>query len=115
MLFVIHMIITIFFVLLGVVFAFGKGAGLIAGYNTASAEEKAKYNEKKLCKAMSKQMFALAASWLVVASSEIFKTMILFWVGIMLFFVAIVAGTVYMNTGNRCKNDIRHACLFADK
>lgn len=27
----------------------GKSANLIAGYNTASEEEKAKYDEKKLC------------------------------------------------------------------
>ena len=41
---------------LGVIFAVtavlsfcGKSANLIAGYNTASEEEKAKYDEKKLC------------------------------------------------------------------
>lgn len=28
---------------------FGKGSWLIAGYNTASKEEKEKYDEKKLC------------------------------------------------------------------
>ncbi|MBS6679687.1 MAG: DUF3784 domain-containing protein, partial [Clostridiales bacterium] len=28
----------------------GKGAFLIAGYNTASEKEKRKYNEKKLCR-----------------------------------------------------------------
>ena len=28
----------------------GKGAFLIAGYNTASAAEKAAYNEKRLCR-----------------------------------------------------------------
>lgn len=30
----------------------GKGAWLIAGYNTASKTEKAKYDEKKLCRVM---------------------------------------------------------------
>ena len=30
----------------------GKGSWLISGYNTASKEEKEKYNERKLCKAM---------------------------------------------------------------
>lgn len=30
----------------------GKGSFLIAGYNTAPAEEKAKYDEKKLCRIM---------------------------------------------------------------
>ena len=30
----------------------GHGSWLIAGYNTASKEEKAKYNEKKMCRVM---------------------------------------------------------------
>ena len=53
MLLAIHLVMTGSFVLLGVVFASGKGTGLIAGYNTATAEEKANYDKKKLCKAMS--------------------------------------------------------------
>ena len=64
MLFAIYLAMTGLFVLLGVVFAAGKGTGLIAGYNTASAEEKANYDKKKLCKAMSRLMFALAGCWL---------------------------------------------------
>ena len=57
MLFAIYLAMTGLFVLLGVVFAAGKGTGLIAGYNTASAEEKENYDKKKLCKAMSRLMF----------------------------------------------------------
>ncbi len=34
------------FVVLGVIFLSGKGAFLIAGYNTASNTERAKFNEK---------------------------------------------------------------------
>ncbi len=82
---------------------FGKGAGIIAGYNTFSAEEKAKYDKNKLCKDMSKLMFALAVCWFVVASREIFKTIILLWMGLALFIAVILAGLVYMNTGNRFK------------
>ena len=40
------------FVLLGVLFSRGKGAFLIAGYNTASAAERARYVEKALCRFM---------------------------------------------------------------
>lgn len=36
------------FLIMALVFFLGKGRGLIAGYNTASDEEKAKYDEKKL-------------------------------------------------------------------
>ena len=81
MLLAIHLVMTGSFVLLGVVFASGKGTGLIAGYNTATAEEKANYDKKKLCKAMSRLMFALAGCWLVIASSEVFKEIALLWIG----------------------------------
>ena len=101
MLLTIHLLITALFILLGIVFSCGKGAGLIAGYNTSSDAEKAKYDEKKLCKVMGKFMFALAACWLVIASSEIFQMMALLWIGLGLFLVVIVAGLIYMNTGNR--------------
>ena len=40
------------FIILGIIFLLGKGSWLIAGYNTASAKEKEKYNEKKLCRSM---------------------------------------------------------------
>ncbi len=100
---ILHLFITGLFVLLGVIFALGKGADLIAGYNTASAEEKEKYDVKKLCKTMSCFMFALAACWLVIAASEIFQTMVLLWIGLALFLIAVVTGLIYMNTGNRCK------------
>lgn len=47
---IVHLVVAGIFLVLGTVFAFGKGAFLIAGYNTASAEEKAQYDEKKLCR-----------------------------------------------------------------
>ena len=101
MLLAIHLVMTGSFVLLGVVFASGKGTGLIAGYNTATAEEKANYDKKKLCKAMSRLMFALAGCWLVIASSEVFKEIALLWIGLALFLVISVFGAVYVN--RECK------------
>lgn len=100
---IVHLVVAGIFLVLGTVFALGKGAFLIAGYNTASAEEKAQYDEKKLCRAVSKLMFALAACWVVAALGEIFKNMIFLWVGIALFAVVIVVGVVWVNTGDRCK------------
>ena len=60
MLLAVFLVITALFVVLGIIFASGKGANLIAGYNTASREETAQTNEKKLLKAMSVLMFVLA-------------------------------------------------------
>lgn len=42
--------IVILFAVLSILFICGKGSFLSAGYNTASAKEKARYDEKKLCR-----------------------------------------------------------------
>ena len=52
---------------------------------------------------MSKLMFALAVCWVVIASSELFKTMALLWIGLCLFMLVVLFGVIYMNTGNRFK------------
>lgn len=103
MLLAIHLIMAAVSVILGILFYCGKGADLIAGYNTLPATKKAEYDVKKLCKYMSKLMFALAACWLVIASSEIFKTMVLLWIGLGLFMLVVLFGVIYMNTGERFK------------
>ena len=103
MLLAVFLVITALFVVLGIIFASGKGANLIAGYNTASHEEKAQTNEKKLLKAMSVLMFVLAGCFLVSASSGIFHAKLLIWIGQALFVVVLIAGLVYLNTGNRFK------------
>ena len=59
-----HLAVIALFLGLAALFSRGKGAFLIAGYNTASQKEKAKYDEKALCRFMGKLMFALAACWL---------------------------------------------------
>ena len=43
-------IMPVIFLMISIFLLVGKGSFLIAGYNTASADEKAKYNEKKLCR-----------------------------------------------------------------
>lgn len=103
MLVALHLVVTLIFIVLGIVFMNGKGAFLIAGYNTASNAEKQKINEKKLCKFMGKLMFVLAGCWLVIASSEIFRMMWILWVGLCLFLVVCIGGIIYANTGNRFK------------
>lgn len=40
------------FLAMSIAFLMGKGASLIAGYNTASRKEKDRYNEKRLCQVM---------------------------------------------------------------
>lgn len=43
-------VVLIIFALLSITLLTGRGAFLIAGYNTASKKEKSRYNEKKLCR-----------------------------------------------------------------
>lgn len=60
MLLMMHLCFVALFLLLAVVFLRGKGSWLIAGYSTASPEEKARIDEKKLCRYMGRLMLALA-------------------------------------------------------
>lgn len=46
------MLLSLIFFALSIPLYFGKGSFLIAGYNTAANKEKAKYDEKKLCRIM---------------------------------------------------------------
>ena len=103
MLILIHGCMILLFVLLGIIFSRGKGAFLIAGYNTSSKEEKSKYDEKALCKAVGKMMFAMAGCWCVVAVGSVMESWIVYGIGIGLFLAVIIGGIIYLNTGNRFK------------
>lgn len=45
------LILALLFLILAICLFFGRGAWLIAGYNTLSPEEKRQYDKKKLCRA----------------------------------------------------------------
>lgn len=91
------------FVVLGIVFSRGKGASLIAGYNTTSREEKARYDEKALCRFMSRLMFVLAGCYALIALGTALEHMILVWIGFGLMLAVVLFAVIYMNTANRFK------------
>ena len=101
MLLIVHLAVMSLFVILGIVFMLGKGAWLIAGYNTSSAYEKSRTDEKALCRFMGKSMFALAACWIPMCLSAVTGRMWLLWAGQGLFITVIIIIVVYANTGNR--------------
>ena len=103
MLILIHSVVIAVFVLLGILFSLGKGTGLIAGYNTSSSYEKAKYDETALCRFMGRFMFVLAACWVLALLSAVLGKMALLWIGQALFLIIIIVGVIYANTGNRFK------------
>jgi len=89
------------FLLLGVIFRKGKGAFLIAGYNTASPAQKRRMDEKALCRFMARLMFALAVCWVPVALSAVVGQMWLLWLGLGAFLAVTFGGVLYANTGGR--------------
>ena len=101
MLLAIHGIIIVSLIALGIVFFCGKGAILIAGYNTSSPEEKRRIDKKKLCRFMGKVMFLLAGCWLVTASNAVFGKMYLLWLGNGLVLAVSFGAAIYASTGNR--------------
>lgn len=98
-----YLMIVIFMAVLGIVFLCGKGAMLIAGYNTSSPEERAEMDEKQLCRFMGKFCFAMAGGWLIATVGVWLKQDSLHIAGIALFVVVIIFGLIYANTGNRFK------------
>ena len=99
----IHIIIILLFVTLGIVFLNGKGADLIAGYNTLPEYKKAEFDQKALCRSMAKMMFGLAIAWGMSGIGSALSLKWLFWTGLALFFAVIIFFLIYMNTGNRFK------------
>jgi hypothetical protein len=102
---IINLIGSIAFLIFAIYLSKGKGAFLIAGYNTMSDSEKAKYNELSLCKFMSKMMFGISFSIFLWALSELLEIQFLFYIGLVLFICLIVFGLVYSNTGDRFKKN----------
>lgn len=98
-----YLLIVLFMAVLGIVFLCGKGAMLIAGYNTSSPEKRAKMDEKQLCRFMGKFCFAMAGGWLIAAMGVWLKQDGLHIAGIVLFAAVVILGLIYANTGNRFK------------
>lgn len=98
---VVTVLITVLFIILGVVFSLGKGAFLIAGYNTSSKEEKAKYDEKALCKFMGKSMFVVAFSNFLLGLSDLIKQPIISVIGVIFLLATVIFILIYVNTKNR--------------
>lgn len=102
---IINLIFFIAFLIIAIFLSKGKGAFLIAGYNTMSDSEKAKYDEIALCKFMGKIMYGISFSILLWALSDMLKIQVLFIIGMVLFLCFIVFVLVYSNTGNRFKRN----------
>ncbi|MGF0019968.1 DUF3784 domain-containing protein [Sporofaciens sp. SGI.106] len=62
--------VFIMFVILSIILISGHGSGLIAGYNTASQEEKDKFDAKKMCRLTGVGMAVVAILILIMGLFE---------------------------------------------
>lgn len=80
---VIIWIVAVIFAIISIVLLSGRGGFFIAGYNTSSAEQKAKYDEKKLCRVMGGGMLFITIMIVIMAilgdeMPEVFPTFFTF-------------------------------------
>jgi len=96
-------IMIVIFMILGIVLYSGKGAFLIAGYNTMEGQVKDQYDSVALCKFMGKMMFGLCFSMCFWVLGDLLKNNWLFNIGLVLFIGIVVFMLVYVNTKDRFK------------
>lgn len=97
------LLVAVPFLILAIVLSKGKGAALLAGYNTMSDKEKAQYDEAALCKFMGKIMYGISFCILLMGTSELLGQPILLFAGVGLLLGLVLFAIVYANTGNRFK------------
>lgn len=99
----IHGAIALSLLILGSFIARGRGLWLIAGYNTASPAEKAKIDPKALSRYVSRLLWFSAGCFVLLMVSDLLDSVILMALALILLFTGILAGLIYMNTGDRLK------------
>lgn len=96
-------IIMLLLIAMSIVLLMGKGAWLIAGYNTLSREEKAKYDSAALCKFIGKYLLSIGLLMPAIPVGGILEINWLSIVYIAYVLISAIFVMVYCNTGNRFK------------
>jgi hypothetical protein len=94
------------FFLMGWLIRYKKQTWLISGYNISSKEKKEKYDLDKLTRLMGSFLFLLGSVFLLMFVASILLTGYeneIAWVGFSVESLVIIAGLIYLNTGNRVK------------
>ena len=99
---IILIIVAAILVIMGVAILTGKGDNLIAGYNTASKEERAKYNIKRLRGLMGGLLIALAPMTFLLLGEE---TMVATGAFVAFTFVLCIIVVVLANTWAKKKSE----------
>ncbi|AUD13268.1 MULTISPECIES: DUF3784 domain-containing protein [unclassified Planococcus (in: firmicutes)] len=93
--------VALLLVFLGFYMLQGKGAFLIAGYNTMPKEEKSIYDGPAMARFVGKLLFALAFSMLFWLAGMLLEKNWMFYIGVALFLGFTGGALIYMNTGGR--------------
>ena len=91
-------IIFAIFAVLSIVLLSGHGSWFISGYNTASKEEKEKYDEKKLCRTMGIGMSVIAILILIMGLFENFLPAFFVYIALGIIVVDVVVIIILENT-----------------
>ena len=91
-------IVFVIFAVLSIVLLSGHGSWLISGYNTASKEEKEKYNEKKLCRTMGIGMSIISILILIMGLFESVLPAFFVYIAVVIILVDVVVIIILGNT-----------------
>lgn len=89
--------------IMDIVLLTGHGADLVAGYNTASPSEKAKWNTKAMCRAVGVLLLVIILCTALMVLGAVLDRTSLIWGGGILCAAATVGGIFYLNTSSRFK------------
>jgi len=100
MLIIMAPIVALFLIIAAFLFC-GKGAFLIAGYNTMGKKDQAKYDEKALCRAVAWVLVVSAVSCALLPVGTYFESGWLIGLAVVAMTVFPVGFAIYANTGKR--------------
>lgn len=92
---IVLIIVAATLVIMGIIILIGKGDNLIAGYNTASKEERAKYNIKRLRGLIGGLLIVMAPMMFLLNGED---TMSATWSFVALVFVLCIVVVILANT-----------------
>ncbi len=84
----------------------GKGGFLIAGYNTMSKEDQAKYDERALCRFVGCLLIVTSFCIALIPLGIQLERLWLMYVGIALSIIIPIGAVIYMNTGDRFRKNM---------
>ena len=98
---IVLIIVSAILLITGIIILIGKGDNLIAGYNTASKEEKAQYNIKRL-RGLIGSLLIILAPMMFLLNGE--NTMSTTWSFVALVFVLCIVVVILANTWAKKKS-----------